>query len=200
MSGATSLEVVSSSAADASAGTGMRTMLVRGLNTAYEEISELVTLNGLTPVALAQQFFRINEATPVTVGTGQANTGVITIRGAGAGTTRAIMPAGIGSLRQAVYTVPAGYDLVITSVLAVLNRVDTSDRWATISSWVRTSAGVIIQPAEIGIATQPFRDEYAVPAVLPEKTDTTIRAQQVSGNNTNLTANIMGYLRPRPTA
>lgn len=196
MTGATSLEVVSSSAADAAAGTGARTIVIQGLNTEYEEVSQVITLNGITPVAIPTQLFRINGAAVVTAGTGQVNAGDITIRNAGAGATRAVIPTGFGTLRQCVYTVPAGYQLVITSVLAVINRVDTSDRWATVASWVRSSTGVVVMPAEIGISTNPYRDVYEVPAVLPEKTDTTIRVQQVSGNNTDLTASILGYLRP----
>jgi hypothetical protein len=142
------------------------------------------------------QLFRINGASIASAGTGQVNAGTITIRNAGAGTTRGIIPIGFGLLRQAIYTVPAGYRLVISSVLGVVNRVDTADRWATFASWLRTEAGVVLQPAEIGITTMAYRDNYTIPAVIPEKSDTAIRIQQVSGNNTDVTANIMGYLKP----
>lgn len=198
LTAAASLEIVSTSAADAAAGTGARTVVIQGLDVNYAEVTQVVTLNGLTAVPIPTQLFRINGASVVTVGTGQTNAGTLTIRNAGAGATRGVIPIGFGLLRQAVYTVPAGYQLVISSVLGVINRVDTADRWATVASWIRTSTGVVLMPAEIGISTQPYRDKYAIPAVIPEKSDTAIRVQQVSGANTDVTANIMGYLRPIP--
>lgn len=196
LTAASALEIVSSSAADAAAGTGARSVTITGLDANYAEVVQTVTLNGLTPVAIPLPLLRINAAVVASAGSGQVNAGAITIRNAGAGATRGVVPVGFGNLRQCVYTVPVGYQFVITSVLGVINRVDTGDRWGTIASWVRLASGVVLMPAEIGISATPYRDRYEVPAALPEKTDTAIRVQQVSGNNTDVTASILGYLRP----
>ena len=196
LTAASALEIVSSSAADAAAGTGAQSVTISGLDASYAEVVQTVAVNGATPVAIPLPLLRINAAVVASAGSGQTNAGEITIRNAGAGATRGLMPAGFGNLRQCVYTVPAGYQFVITSVLAVINRVDTPDRWGTVASWVRLESGVVRMPAEIGIGTTPYRDQYEVPAALPEKTDTAIRVQQVSGNNSDVTASILGYLRP----
>ena len=50
LTAATVLKVSSSSTDDTSAGTGARTVELSGLDADYNEISELVTLNGQTPV------------------------------------------------------------------------------------------------------------------------------------------------------
>lgn len=194
MTGATSLEVLSSGASDTSAGIGARSIILQGLDTDYNEIQSTVTLNGTTPAAVPIQFFRLNSASIVTAGTSQVNVGDITIRNSGAGTIRGVMPATIGNLRQCVYTVPAGYKLAIYSVLGSINRIDTSDRWATIESWVRVN-GVVTQPAEASIsASSSFQDNFLPYAVLPEKADTLLRVVAVSGPNTNLTGSIRGKL------
>jgi len=121
MTAATSLELVSDNANDSAAGTGGRSVLVSGLNASFAQISETVIPNGTTAVALTQQFYRINSLILTSAGSGKVNAGQIVIRDAGAGTTRAIMTAGIGISRQAVYTVPAGYTLLLENVEMQIN-------------------------------------------------------------------------------
>lgn len=197
MTGATSLEIVSANAADAAAGTGARTVLIQGLDINYAEISAVATLNGITAVSIPTQFFRINNAFVASAGSGQANVGAISIRDAGGGTVRAVIPAALGLLRQAAYTVPAGYQLFITSVSGAINRDSGSagTKVATITSWVRGVNGVIVQPGESPVGISPFRDTYTIPAVLDEKTDTVLRIVSVSADNLDITAGIMGYLK-----
>ncbi len=114
---AQSVEIVSADAADAAAGAGARTVTVMGLNTLWLEVSETVTLNGTTPVALTTAFRRIYRAFVVTAGTyGAANTGVVTVRVAGAGTTFVTMAAGRGQTETSHYTVPADRTLYIHDV------------------------------------------------------------------------------------
>jgi hypothetical protein len=130
MTAATSLEAVSvgvSAANDAAAGTGARTITVSGLDIAGAEISEVVTMNGVTAVALATQFYRINSVGLTTVGSGLRNAGEIRIRDAGAGTTRAVVPvAAVADLTPGVdkgsqYTVPAGHALLIYDIDIQIN-------------------------------------------------------------------------------
>lgn len=109
---ATTMTISSASANDTSAGTGARTVLVKGLDASYEEIQEVVTLNGTTGVTLANQYFRINQAFVATAGSGKKNAGIMYI-GEGSitagkpATVYCHMPAGYSRHDQAVYTVPA---------------------------------------------------------------------------------------------
>jgi hypothetical protein len=70
LTAATVLKVSSSSVNDTSAGTGARTVELSGLDADYNEISELVTLNGQTPVNTTKLFLRINRMVVRSAGSG----------------------------------------------------------------------------------------------------------------------------------
>jgi hypothetical protein len=192
----TSLEAVSSSTSDTAAGTGARTVLVVGLNDLYVEISELVTLNGVTAVPLLTQFFRINGVFTMSAGSVEENIGDVTIRDAGAGTVRAIMPATKGILRQSIYTVPAGHSLQVTDHVFCINRSGGTTRFATISTFQRSPLGVRRQPLEISLNEQIPYLQHAHPGIpYPEKTDISLRCTNVTSNATDLTAGWLGLLK-----
>lgn len=122
---AVSLEVVSTSVNDTAAGSGMQAIVIAGLDQNYNPITATVNLSGTTPAAVPIQFLRINSArgTMVTPNAGvtQFSAGTVSIRDAGGGTVRGILPAGEGILSQTLYTVPAGYTLVIHSIEVQIN-------------------------------------------------------------------------------
>lgn len=196
MTGATSLEALSNSASDAAAGTGARTIIINGLDVNYVEISEIVTLNGATPVPLVNQYFRINGVFTVTVGSGEINAGDITIRDAGAGTTRAIMPATKGILRQSIFTVPAGWFLQVTDHLYCINRSGGTTRYATVSTFQRSGAGIRRLPLEVSFGEQIPYLQNGVPGIpYPEKTDVMMRCTNVTSNATDLTVGWLGIMK-----
>ncbi len=85
--------------------TGARTVFVEGLDTAFNTVSETVTLNGATGVVLANTYYRINRARVVTVGAGGVNAGDIQFDHPGPSPI-GIIPAGWGKLSQCVFTMP----------------------------------------------------------------------------------------------
>lgn len=195
MTGATDLEIVSSSTADTAAGTGARTVRIRGLNTAYEEIETIVTLNGTTPVALAIPFFRINNVDLVSAGSGLINAGDVTTRDAGAGTTRAIMPTGYGTDRQSQFTVPAGHTLVVYDTITSINR-PTSSRDATVTAYMGVPANSFYRLlTETSVNGNPFQFARHAPFPVAEKNDLGMRVTYVSATNTDITGAIVGVLR-----
>ena len=107
------MKVSSSSANDTAAGTGARTVFVAGLDANYNEISEIVTLNGQTAVLTTQFFLHINNAYVATAGSGLSAAGDIYF---GEGTVTAGVPATVYDLikfdySQRItgwYTIPAG--------------------------------------------------------------------------------------------
>lgn len=111
------LEVLSSSASDTAAGTGARTVLVRGLDDDYAEISEVVTLNGTTPVALTRAYMRVNAAVVVTAGSTGSNVGTVTLQVASGGAVQAEIPPGYGRSQCGAFTVPAAYQAWIVDAL-----------------------------------------------------------------------------------
>lgn len=195
MTGATSLEIVSDSANDAAAGTGARTVLVNGLDANYATVAQTVTLDGLTPVALPTQLFRINSALIMSAGSGKVNAGTLTVRNAGGGTTRAVIPVGYGITRQAVYTVPAGKTLAINSQMFCINRTGGVSRYATFANFIQPSTGFYRMPLELSLSERaPYRHDGLPSIIIGEKTDYAFRCTSVSNDNTDVTAAFLGVL------
>jgi len=108
------MTVSSTSANDASAGTGARTVVVQGLDANYNEVTETVTLNGQTAVTMTASLLRVNYAYVATAGSGNSAAGDIYI---GTGTVTAGVPATVydiikfdyNNTTTGSYTIPAGY-------------------------------------------------------------------------------------------
>lgn len=115
---AQSLEIVSSSANDTSAGSGAQTVTVTGLDANFAEQSVTVSMNGTTPVAITGTWMRVYRIRVTTSGTyasatASSHAGTITVRNSGAGVTWGILYVdsgfGVGQSLIGAYTVPAGY-------------------------------------------------------------------------------------------
>ena len=125
---AQSLEILSSNANDTAAGSGGRKVLVEGLDSNFDIQTEIVTLNGLTPVALTNQFMRVyrmymyESGSYVTIST-PSHLGQITLRGVGAGANWVRIDTvegtatgfGIGQSQIGSYTIPRGYTAYLLS-------------------------------------------------------------------------------------
>lgn len=72
------IDIVSTSALDTVAGTGARTISVIGVDANFDEIIEIVELNGLTPVATIQFYLFSNICILNSVGALNVNQGLIT--------------------------------------------------------------------------------------------------------------------------
>ena len=177
---AETLSVVSSSANDTAAGTGIRTLFISGLDANFEEISETVTMNGVTPVNTVNQYMRVNRAYGATCGTGYTNAGNITVTGAGA-VVRLYIPAGDGQTLMTLWTVPAGTKAFITQVSASTN----SNKGARMSVFTRTNDGGILYPWRIRYRSYLFSGDnvvrFNIPLEIPEKTDIEIRVATPGG-------------------
>lgn len=195
-SAAVAMEVVSSSAADAAAGTGARTLRVDGLDANYDEISQTVTLNGVTPVALPTPLLRVNSALIFSAGSGEVNAGTIDVRRVSGGTIQSQVQIGYGISRQAIYTVPAGHTLVVLSQLFCVNRQTGVGRFATFALMFRSSAGFYRLPLELSIGDEPPYRHDGIPGItVTEKTDFSIRCTTVSSDNTDVTAAFLAVLK-----
>lgn len=109
------LSIVSDDAADVlTTGTGAWTIVIEGLDSNYEEITETVNMDGLTPVAsVGTDWFRVNRAYNVAAGTNEINVGNITI--SIGGNVQAYIEANQGQTHQTHFTVPAGKTMIVVS-------------------------------------------------------------------------------------
>lgn len=106
--------VVSDSANDTAAGSGMRTMTYTGLDANYLEFTETVTMNGLTPVNTVTPAVFIQRTAALTVGVGGTNAGNVRFTAATDGTVTHHMQAGYGQGANAIYLVPAGKTMLLS--------------------------------------------------------------------------------------
>lgn len=163
---ARTLEIVSTDANDTLAGTGIQKVSVNGLDANYNSITETVSMNGTTAVPLVNQYLRINRMINIQAGSSNVNVGTINLRDAGAGPVRAIIPVapgvgGIGIISQAAFTVPAGFTLIVQSVLLSILRGNGSQvNNITMRNFTRSAAGALILPLALSTGSNlPYRHE-----------------------------------------
>lgn len=202
-SAAVSLEVLSSSTSDTAAGVGAQQVTFDTLDANYAPIAQFsVQLNGTTPVTLPNGavYLRINAArtgmvTPSTSAR-QKNIGDITIRDAGGGTIRAIIPANVGTLQQCIYTPPAGFTFIMHSLeCAILTSAGGVSRGADFLLTFRTPDGSAPSPRRLGCTdVQPYRLDTSTYIRVPEKTDFIGSCIYTSSNNMTVGMSFEGHL------
>jgi len=179
-SAATVMTVSSSSASDAAAGTGARTVFISGLDANYAEISETVTLNGQTAVNTVNSYLRLSTMTVITAGSGGTAVGTIYI-GTGTVTTGVpaviynLIPVGYNTDAQCVWTVPAGYTAYMTSCTWTAGNT-TANLLITGALLSRVIGGVFIieSTCKFNVGTS-FDRHFDTPVAFAEKTDIEMR-------------------------
>lgn len=163
------MDVVSSSASDTAV-----SVLVVGLDASYNNIQEVVALNGTTAVTTTASFLRINT---VVVVSGN-NVGTITLSD---GSTYAKIAIGVGKSQASWYTVPAGHTFY-------LYRIDAFSATANGSHYLLfrnksiTASGTILRVAETTFLNN-MNIQRVVPFAYPEKTDIVFQAKSSSSTN-----------------
>lgn len=186
------MTVSSTNTNDASAGTGARTVVVQGLDANYNEVTEVVTLNGQTAVTMAASLLRVNYAYVATAGSGNGAAGDIYI-GTGVvtsgvpATTYNIIKVDYNNTTTGSYTVPAGYTAYISQGLFSAGQASGSTqvqgRLVTrgTNNIRRTAA---LTTLNNGVADYAF--EY--PLAVPEKT--TVEATAIGSANNNAVSSL----------
>jgi hypothetical protein len=178
---AVTLEALSASANDTAAGTGARTFTIMGLDNNFNPISETITLNGVTPVQSVLQYRRVNNFTIASAGSGNVNAGDVTLRVTGAGATQAIARALYGYSKSAIYTVPAGFSLLVTDLLLECGGTGAATN-ITFSFTRISSSGLITTTNEYPTGpTVPVERVVFTGAMVPSTTTLTVRITAVTG-------------------
>lgn len=140
---ATTLEVVSSSTSDTSAGVGARSVIVNCLAADWTILpQETVPTNGTTPVVTTTSCYRVNPPFRVlTAGSSNTNVGDITLRISGGGATQRTILAGQGQALAAHFSVPAGRTAYVTDTLIGIGRGGGLDVSLDVAPFRRTNLG-----------------------------------------------------------
>jgi len=182
---ASTLTLVSTSASDDT----VAKVLISGLDSSFNPISETLALNGTSGVTTVNSYFRVNSLLMTTPGTSQTtNVGTITLKQSS--NIIAQINAGIGKSQMAIYTVPAGYSFYLD-----LAEVNTSNSY-TSSNIITYSVQAINNTTGVKLAVlqQPFVSIYVAnrssdPFLYTEKTD--IQWQLVTSTATTVSAGVI---------
>lgn len=137
LASASTLTVVSTDAADDSAGTGAQSIIIYGVDANREAITEVVTMDGTSSVVTTNTFFGVNRAAIYLAGTGQVNAGDINITATTGGATQTQIPAGLGTTQHGFFFVQAGHTALMDWLLININKISggASPR-VTVKAWV----------------------------------------------------------------
>lgn len=190
------LEVSSTSASDASAGVGARTVLIEGLDANYAEISEVVTLNGQTAVTTTKTYKAINNMMVLTVGSTAHNVGAINI---GTGTVTAGVPAVLWDLIGATYnqrttghyTVPAGYTAYLTVGIFTAGQLSGTSA-VTGKLKIGDTNGVVRVGAVTTLNNGSVQYDFVYPIAVPEKY--CIGASAIGADNNNFVSSMFNIV------
>lgn len=179
-SSASVMTVSSGSANDTASGSGARLVYIAGLDAGYNEISEIVTLNGQTGVSTTNSYLRISRADVVTAGSGGTAAGIIYV---GSGTITAGVPAvryaqinvGYDSTLMGMYTVPAGHTAYILRG-GISTGTSVSNKFVTAKLLTRPLSGVFNTMAVTILNGAQSDYDFCVPLRITEKTDIEVRA------------------------
>lgn len=174
LSSAQTIYCLSTSASDTT------TLTVEGLDANYDEISETVTLTGTTAVTTTNQFLRVFRMTYDATNVGNIEARVTSA----SGTIVAKIDAGYAQTLMAVYTIPAGY----TGYLVTGDATIDANKNCQVMMYVR-QFGKAFRIGHIAETTGHYRYDFFAPLAITEKSDIDIRVDQVSGNDTRVTAN-----------
>jgi len=181
------VSVVSADANDIAAGTGARTIKIIGLDPLFNLITETIPLNGTTPVTTTALFLRAWLGDIEACGTSGFNEGTIT--GSIGGNLTFVMPAEKGSTQVAVKTVPAGFSYLLNEWGWSVESVKIIE----IELVERTNTGCF-RVLQSGLTDRDRIIAFAVPIIIPEKTDIFIRARSTAGTS-DVSAGFNGHLR-----
>jgi len=194
------MAVVSTSANDTSAGTGAQKVTIQYLDNNYVARTEVVTLNGTTPVnTVATNILRVNKMYSSQVGTNHYPVGDIALKNTGGTVTYSQMKAGRNTAQQIIYTVPAGKTLYISQWFAAAG-ASAANHFTQIilrsTAWdgysVTGGGFLTVDPvsAQDGNVVQPF----IIPIKIPATSDIKVSAISDGGSaNVIVTASIIGW-------
>lgn len=167
---AATASVVSASSDDTAAGTGARTVEIQGLDGNYEELTEVVTMNGTAAVSTTGSFLRIFRMRVATAGSGETNAGNIT---ATIGSNVARILADQGQTLMAIYTVPKGK----TAFLMKFQGSISKNQEGAFQLRARERDGAFNVKGLWGTFANTVTYDYPVPLKFEEFTDIEIRSK-----------------------
>lgn len=194
------MSVVSSSASDAAAGTGVRTVDIDYLDTNYAIQSEAVTLNGTTPVnTVATNILRVNNFHAMSAGSTGAAVGNISLTSVGGATTYSRITALGNYARQCIYTVPAGKTLFISgfsagTTTAAAGHTQIIMLRTTSSPLFELTPGVFMYKTMTMLDNASTSQSFQVPIAVPATADVKVTCVSDGANAAAVSFSVEGWI------
>jgi hypothetical protein len=195
LSSAETMDIVSSSTNDTSAGTGARIIRIIGLDNNKDEITENVILNGTTIVTTTNSFLIIHYMTIITAGSSNTNDGNITATASTASTVQAKIDTGEGLSKNGFYMVPNKRKAKILSrQYNVRKEFDVTTPIVDITQVNILSTGVRVKAFTVSIDTANKTDMMIKNEVSPYFTSGTCFEYRAKSTNNNTQASVLTYI------
>lgn len=194
-------DIVSSNGGDAAAGAGARTVKIAGLTSWITgEESEIVTLNGTSPVPTTKSYVVINELRVLTKGSTDVNIGTIKATAQTDGTVTAQINPGAGRAASTIYGVPRDRtlhmsgvwaDIVSTSGTIILRLAVNPEPDQELASFLNELDFTVGNSSKSSFRERFFKPYFGVPGPAIVKI-------QATGSTTNMdvAAGFDGFLTP----
>lgn len=185
------------------AGTGIHTLTLYYLEGDGTAKTEVVTLNGTADVTTSSsKIYRVQAIKARTVGTAQKAVGNITIKNSpGKTITYSQISAGYTRSRNAIYTVPIGKTLYLTSMFAGCAAAAATTALCTLrasfdhATGAATTGGFLIPHAEVivGSGGGGLTRNFELPIRFPALVDVKVSAS-TTANNTGVSIGLRGWI------
>lgn len=194
---AETVDVYSDDVSDTAAGTGARTIRIEGLDENWAAQTEDITMNGTTPVTSTGQWFRVFRAYVLTAGSSEANEGTITVEHTTTSANVFVQMSELaGQTLICAFTVPANMEVLIWEAAASMSRSGGLDGSGHVSLRTRGFEGAWTARRYSQLTTQGASPIIMGGGILlSEKTDVKVRVEDVSDNNTAVSASLTYYTR-----
>lgn len=141
LTSASTLSFVSTSTADiTSSGTGAQSIIVYGIDANRLSQTEVIQLNGVTPVVTTSTWLGINRLSIYLSGSGGVNAGKITATAVTGSTVQGEIPVGGGSSQQAIFFSQSDHQVLLDWLLINITRLSGGgvQPTVTIKMWVKS--------------------------------------------------------------
>jgi hypothetical protein len=198
------MEIYCNSTNDVSTGTGAHSVNIAYLTSDFVQHSTSIVLTSTNPVPTgATDIYRINNVKLESAGSLAKSAGYIDIRSTAGTPIYSRIPASGTRARNAIYTVPHGYDYYVaqnTYSIGNSGNAKVFGRFSMKTNWnIATSTiGDIFFPiSEIGITDAVWTAEYAIPLKIRQHTDirVTCKGDAVTANAV-ASVQYRGWLEP----
>lgn len=176
LSGTDTLEIVSTSSNDEFTGTGARKVVIIGVDSNWDSLTEEVDLDGVNPVQTNNDFLGVNQVYVSESGSGETNEGSITIKGATQTTvTLAHIPIGEGISQEAIFYVKNNYTALADWLTLNANKdsAGASEKLVEIKGWVynsQTNTKSLVYKKNINTSVNSFTElNPSQPFIINEK-------------------------------